>query len=82
MANSKTQTKCSQPKQNTSFGNSNILQIKLDNLNYLGQNKMKLVKMANLMRYWQDGGLTLQELSSLGPVVYKKGQTREIIFLF
>jgi hypothetical protein len=41
---------------------------------------MKLVKIVNLMRYWQDGGLTLQELSSLGPALYKKGQPREIIF--
>jgi hypothetical protein len=34
------------------------------------------------MRCWQDGGLTQQELSSLGPVLYKKGQPREIIFFF
>jgi hypothetical protein len=33
------------------------------------------------MRCWQDGGPTLQELSSLGPVVYKKGEPHKIIFL-
>ncbi len=37
--------------------------------------------MANLMRYWQDGGPTQQELSSLGPALYKKGESHDIIFL-
>jgi hypothetical protein len=58
------------------------IKLYIDNFDFLVQNKMKLVKMVNLMRCWQDGGLTLQELSSLEPVVYKKGQTREIIYLF